>query len=79
MFFFWRLPLSREKNMRQAASIEKVSLDLLHATDETKSVLKSLGIMLFKNSLREVLALIWTIRPQSNVTPILAARGTRAN
>ena len=52
--------------MRQATYIEKVSLDLLHATDETKTVLKSLGKMLFKNSMREVLALIWSIWPQSN-------------
>ena len=46
---------------------KKVSLDLPHATDETKTVLKSLGKMLFKNSLRKVLALIWSIRPQSTV------------
>ena len=40
---------------------------MLHATDETKAVLKSLGKMLFKNCQREVLALIWSIQPQSSV------------
>ena len=40
---------------------KKVSFNLPHPTDETRLVLKSLGKMLFKNSLRNTLALIWSI------------------
>ena len=42
---------------------KQVSLDLLHPTDETRLVLRSLGKMPFKNSLREVLAPILVFWP----------------
>ena len=43
--------------------LKQVSLDLIHPTDETILVLISLGKMPFKNSLREVLALILAFWP----------------
>ena len=42
---------------------KQVSLDLLHPTDETRLVLRSLGKMPFKNSLSEVLDLILAFWP----------------
>ena len=39
------------------------NLDLLHSTDETRLVLKSLGKIIFKNSLCDTIALIWSIWP----------------
>ena len=40
---------------------------MVHPTDETRLIQKSFGKMLFKNSLRTTLALVWSIWLQYNV------------
>ena len=45
---------------------KQVYSDLVHPTDETKTFLNSLDKMLFKNSLYNTLALIWSIQPMPN-------------
>ena len=48
-----------------------LSFDLLHPTVETRLVMKSLGQMLFKNSICDILVLIWSIRPLPTVQYIV--------
>ena len=43
------------------------SLDLRHPTEESRQFLKSLWKIIFKNSMRDSLALIWSIWPQSSL------------